>query len=68
MPWIGPDEFAARWDQEDDSGILHRLVSDFDENGLTINTGNPVTPVNQNEPKGGEISKMAKRATQKALG
>ena len=68
MPTIGPEEFAARWDQEDDTGMLHQLVSSFDENGLIINTGIPTEPVDQNQPEGGQISQMAKRATQKALG
>jgi len=63
-PDIDYDRFAARWESDP---ILKELVARFDEHGVVIKTDKHEPKPEQGEPKGNEISKMAKRATQKAL-
>jgi len=61
---ISYDAFAARWDQEDESGILHQLVDRFDGQGLVLKTDaqSPDTPQGGAEQPN-QVSQMAKRAT-----
>jgi hypothetical protein len=61
-------EFAARWDQEGEEGILHQLVDKFDAHGLTLKTTNPEDQPEQGKPGTDDLDKMAKHATNKALG
>jgi hypothetical protein len=63
-PDIDYDRFAARWESDP---ILKELVARFDEHGIVIKTDKHEPQPEQGEPKGNEVSKMAKRATQKAL-
>jgi len=65
---VGYKEFAARWDQEGDDGILHQLVSKFDGRGLTLQTDTPDEQPEQGKTGATDIDKMAKHATNKALG
>ena len=37
-PFLDYERFAAQYDSEDESGILHQLVDRFDNNGLVIKT------------------------------
>jgi len=37
-PALDYERFAAQYDAEDESGILHQLVDRFDSNGLVIKT------------------------------
>jgi hypothetical protein len=63
------DSFKQRWEnpQGPDDEILHQLVDRFDGHGLVLKTGEEETPQGS---EGGpdQISQMAKRATDKALG
>lgn len=65
---VGYPEFAARWDDEGEQGILRKLVQKFDSRGLTLKTKHT-----QPQPaQGGEggpdlVSQMAKSATDKAM-
>lgn len=62
---VGYPEFEARWEQEGEEGILHKLVDRFDGNGLVIKTTNGEDELGQ-QAQGGQsdISRMAKHATQ----
>ena len=69
-PYISFEEFEQRWFAEDETGILHQLVSDYDEDGLTIKTSSqsPLQSMPQEPDQGtGQMAQMAKRATQKAF-
>lgn len=65
-PNIDYDRFAARWDSDP---ILKQLVSRFDGHGVVVKTNahEPKPGVGE-PPKPGLVSKMAKRATDKAIG
>lgn len=72
-PTVGYKEFAARWDQEanlpPEQQILRKLVKGFDGRGLTIKTQTVADqPDVQQDAGQSEVSKMAKRATAKAIG
>lgn len=66
-PTIDYDRFAAQWDAEDETGVLHQLVDRFDGNGLVIKTNAQGAGQPQQGGQEGEaasaISTMAKRAT-----
>lgn len=62
-PSIDYFRFAARWDAEDENGILHQLVDRFDRNGIVIKTQEKEPEVVKAEPKSNVVSQMAKRAT-----
>jgi hypothetical protein len=62
-PQVNYDGFAAAWDSEDETGILHQLVDRFDANGLVIKTNNKDNMPQQGQQQAGELEKMAKRAT-----
>ena len=65
-PDIDYDRFAARWESDP---IIKQLVARFDGQGVVIKTKQPEdTPMQGTPPKPGEVSKMAKRATAKAMG
>jgi hypothetical protein len=65
-PDIDYDRFAARWETDP---VLKQLVARFDGQGVVIKTKQPEdTPMQGTPPKPGEVSKMAKRATAKAIG
>ena len=65
-PDIDYDRFAARWESDP---ILKKLVARFDGNGLIIKTDKKEPQPMQGEPpKPSLVRKMAKRATDKALG
>ena len=68
-PALDYERFAAQYDAEDETGILHQLVDRFDNNGLVIKT-------NQTSPEGeqpavqassGWVEQSAKRAAAKGL-
>ena len=61
-PSIDYYRFAARWDAEDENGILHQLVDRFDKNGVVIKTQEKEPEVVKGE-KSNVVSQMAKRAT-----
>jgi len=65
-PNIDYDRFAARWETDP---VLKQLVSRFDGHGLVIKTDvhEPKPGVGE-PPKPSLVSKMAKRATDKAIG
>lgn len=58
------DQFAARWDSEDEGPILKQLVDKFDGHGLTVKT-NQGNELPHSGNKEGEVSRMAKRASHK---
>jgi hypothetical protein len=65
---ISYEAFAARWEQEatlpPEQQILHNLVVKFDGSGVTVKTQDAKQqPEVGGEEGGGEVSKMAKRAT-----
>ncbi len=62
-PSIDYDRFAARWETDP---ILKLLVDKFDGQGITVKTAAPSSTVSTDDKQSSEISKMAKRATQKA--
>lgn len=65
------DGFARRWDAEEslppDQQVLHKLVKRFDGSDLTLNTTEKSAQIEKGK-QGNEMSKMAKRATAKAMG
>lgn len=63
-PDIDYDRFSARWASDP---ILKQLVARFDSHGLVIKTDKKEPKPEQGRPGGNEVSKMAKRATQKAM-
>jgi len=63
-PDIDYDRFAARWASDP---VLKQLVDRFDGQGVVIKTKGAEDEPEQGEPKGNEVSKMAKRATAKAI-
>ena len=63
---VAYDEFAARWDSQDEGPLLKQLVSKFDGGGLTVKTHDR-DPIEKTSHKERELSKMAKRATRKSL-
>jgi hypothetical protein len=64
-PTIDYDRFAARWESDP---ILKQLVTRFDGHGVVIKTDAKEPKQMQGQPpKPGEVTKMAKRATDKAF-
>lgn len=65
-PEIDYERFAAQWDAEDETGILHQLVDSFDKNGLIVKTHSQESEpqLNKKEPEGA-VAKMAKHALKK---
>ena len=65
-PEIDYDRFAAQWDSEDETGILHQLVDNFDKNGIVVKTHSQEQEPQQAK-KGAEsaVTKMAKHALKK---
>jgi hypothetical protein len=64
-PDIDYDRFAARWESDP---VLKQLVARFDGQGVVIKTNKKADhPMQGEPPKPGEVAKMAKRATAKAL-
>ena len=63
-PTIDYDRFAAQWEAEDETGVLHQLVDRFDGHGLVIKTNaqQPNKP-EQGQGKTGMMAQAAKRAT-----
>lgn len=66
IPAIDYERFAAQYDAEDETGVLHQLVDNFDKNGLVIKTASSEgdlagTP----QPKTGGVEQMAKHALPK---
>ena len=61
---VAYDEFAARWDDPAEGALLKKLVSKFDGSGLTLKTRDS-DPIQKTSHKEREVSKMAKRATNK---
>lgn len=63
-PFIDFERFAARYDSEDETGILHQLVDRFDKNGLVIKTASSNSETDTiNQPQStGAVEKMAKHA------
>lgn len=64
-PSIDFDRFSAQWDTEGEGGILHQLVSNFDQNGVTLKTDRKQP--NQHSEKTGMLKSAAKRAALKRL-
>ena len=64
-PMINYDGFAAQWDAEDESGILHQLVDRFDGQGLVLKTNQPEPGQGQPKQGPGEVAKMAMSATKR---
>jgi hypothetical protein len=71
VPMIRYKQFDARWKEEENqpegNRPLHQLVKSFDSGGIVLATHEKEEPQVQKE-KPSEVSKMAKRATSKALG
>lgn len=65
-PSVDYKRFDARWQEEGDGGVLHRLVDRYDGHGLVLKTDKHEQPEVKGQ-KGNEVSKMAKRATAKAF-
>jgi uncharacterized protein YeaO (DUF488 family) len=69
-PKIRYDQFDQRWQQEEqlppEQQILHNLVDRYDGHGLVLKTGGEEQP-EQGAKDTDQVSKMAKRATAKAL-
>jgi hypothetical protein len=65
---VGYEEFAARWDDEGDDGMLHQIVKKFDGHGLTIKTRTD-NDQPEEEGQGGPdlVGQMAKSATDRAM-
>lgn len=63
---ISYDAFAARWESEDEGPLLKSLVDKFDGAGITVKTQD-TDQLPQSGHRETEMSKMAKRATQKAF-
>ena len=55
--------FSARWDDPAEGEVLKKLVSRFDGQGVVLNTGANEPKTDKGEQGGGEVEKMAKRAT-----
>ena len=63
-PTIDYDRFAAQWDAEDETGVLHQLVDRFDGQGLVIKTNaQGVDQPEQGQGQTGMMAAAAKRAT-----
>lgn len=64
---ISYEAFAARWQEEEsmapEQQILHNLVVKFDGTGVTVKTQDSKQQPQVGGEEGGEVSKMAKRAT-----
>lgn len=69
-PALDYERFAAQYDSEDESGILHQLVDRFDNNGLVIKTntltsqGEPPMPTEAPED---QLSRNAKKVAKRDL-
>jgi len=65
---VGYEEFAARWDEEGEDGILHHVVKKFDGHSLTIKTREE-NDQPEKEGSGGPdlVGQMAKSATNRAM-
>lgn len=70
-PAVDYDRFAAQWDAEEqqppEKQILHRLIQSFDGSGIVLKTQEKEQPMRGKEATG-QVEKMAKRATAKAIG
>jgi hypothetical protein len=70
-PRIDYAGFAKRWDAEESlppqQQVLHNLVKRFDGHDITLNTHEPAQDVEKGKPQASQVSKMAKRATAKAM-
>lgn len=63
-PAIDFDRFSQIWETDP---TIQSVVSDFDENGITIQTNNQgQLEMPEPEQGSGEVSKMAKRATRRS--
>lgn len=64
-PAIDFERFAARYDAEDETGILHQLVSNFDKSGLVLKTADSEEQAPMGQPEQTDtVEKMAKHALQ----
>jgi len=63
-PTIDYDRFAAQWEAEGETGVLHQLVDRFDGHGLVIKTNaqEPNKP-EQGQGQSGMMAAAAKHAT-----
>lgn len=66
-PSIDYERFAAQYDAEDEQGILHQLVSQFDHNGLIIKTNQSELGQQPTNPSTGAVERMAKHATKNSF-
>ena len=70
-PRVDYEGFAQRWDAEEslppEQQVLHKLVKRFDGSDVTFNTVEKSAQIEKGK-QGNEMSKMAKRATAKAMG
>ena len=58
--------FEQLWQAEGEQGPLHKVVDQFNGQGLVVKTMAQDEPMQGQQKDQGEVSKMAKRATQKA--
>lgn len=66
LPEIDYNRFAAQWDAEDETGILHQLVSSFDKNGVVVKTqSQEAEPTTGTKEPESAVTKMAKHALKK---
>lgn len=60
--------FSAEWEKESNGGPLHNVVDRFDSQGIVVKTLSKDQPAQGNlKAQSGQLEKMAKRATQKAM-